>query len=122
MGHSSNETFLTDTSCFKELRRVNKVIPLKLYDACKGNTYQIYAVPEIRLLKSLGIRTGMHLTVKTRYAFGGPVLVCVEGAYSIAIGKDIAKQIEVIDSHECFNQSEHVDQHAESIMTEVCNK
>jgi len=66
-----------------------------LYEAKKNSTFQVDSTPEIGLLESLGLRAGTQITVQNRYALGGPVLLRVEGAYSIAVGKDIAKQIAV---------------------------
>ena len=53
------------------------------------------SIPDIRLLKNLGLRAGTRVKIQNRYALGGPVLLRVEGAYSIALGKDIAEQISV---------------------------
>ena len=66
-----------------------------LYGAKKSCTLQVVSVPAIGLLENLGLRTGTQITVQNRYALGGPVLLRVEGAYSIALGKDIAEQINV---------------------------
>ena len=68
---------------------------LNLYKANKNSDFQVVSVPEIGLLENLGVRTGTQITLRNRYALGGPVLLRVEGAYSIALGKDIAKQITV---------------------------
>ena len=69
--------------------------PISLYEAKKSDTFQVAYVPQIGLLEGLGLRIGTKVTVQNRYAFGGPVLLRVEGAYSIALGKDIAQQIAV---------------------------
>jgi len=69
---------------------------INLYDACKRNTFKVASIPDIGLLENLGIRVGTHIEVQTRYGLGGPVLLRVEGAYSVALGKDIAKQIELL--------------------------
>jgi len=66
-----------------------------LYEAKIDEALEVVSVPNIRLLKSLGVRCGTRLAVQNRYTFGGPVLLKVEGAYSVAIGKDIATQIAV---------------------------
>ena len=66
-----------------------------LYEAKKTGAYQVVSVPGIGLLANLGLRAGTKITLQNRYALGGPVLLRVEGAYSIALGKDIAKQIGV---------------------------
>jgi len=69
--------------------------PLSLYEAKKMGTFQVASVPKIGLLESMGVRIGTKITVQNRYALGGPVLLRVEGAYSVALGKDIAQQIAV---------------------------
>ncbi|MCL1993439.1 MAG: ferrous iron transport protein A [Spirochaetes bacterium] len=66
-----------------------------LYEASKNSELEVISVPNIALLKSLGLRSGSKVELKTRYSLGGPVLLSVEGAYSVAIGKDIATQIAV---------------------------
>jgi len=66
-----------------------------LYEAKAKHAFLVASVPDIRLLESLGVRAGTRITVQNRYAWGGPVLLRVEGAYSVAVGKDIAKQIAV---------------------------
>ncbi|MCL2426126.1 MAG: ferrous iron transport protein A [Oscillospiraceae bacterium] len=78
----------------------------KLYEARKGDELQVSSVPNIVLLESLGIHAGTRLTVKTRYPLGGPVLIHVENTYSVAIGKDIAKQIEVFSEIKGSDKSE----------------
>jgi Fe2+ transport system protein FeoA len=69
-----------------------------LYDANKNKQLQIVALPNIGLLKNLGVRIGSNVKVQNRYALGGPVLLQVEGAFSVALGKDIATQIAVKES------------------------
>lgn len=66
-----------------------------LYSAEKSGKFQITHVPNIGLLENMGLRNGAQLTVQNRYIMGGPVLVRVEDAYSVALGKDIAIQIGV---------------------------
>jgi hypothetical protein len=69
---------------------------MNLYEANKqAEFFTITKIPDILLLKNLGIRPGIQIHIKTRYAFGGPLLLQVEGMYSVAVGKDIAKQIMV---------------------------
>ena len=70
---------------------------INLYEAAKKREFAVISVPDIGLLESLGIRAGSKITVQNRYALGGPVLLQVESAYSVALGKDIAKQIEVAE-------------------------
>jgi len=69
--------------------------PLSLYEAKTKGTFQVASIPQIGLLENMGLRIGTKITVKNRYALGGPVLLVVEGAYCVAIGKDIAQQIAV---------------------------
>lgn len=68
---------------------------VNLYSAKKTGTFQVVSVPDIGLLENLGLRTGTQVTLQNRYSLGGPVLLRVEDAYSVALGKDIAKQITV---------------------------
>jgi Fe2+ transport system protein FeoA len=68
---------------------------MNLYSANKKNTYLVTYVPEIGLLKNLGIRVGTKIAVRQRYAFGGPILLNIEDSFFVAIGKDIATQIRV---------------------------
>ena len=70
-------------------------MPINLYAANKKGRFQVTSVPSIGLLESMGLRTGTYVTIQNRYAFGGPVLLRVEDAYSVALGKDIALQIGV---------------------------
>jgi Fe2+ transport system protein FeoA len=66
-----------------------------LYEAERNHKFQVASVPNVGLLKNLGVRNGTKVTVQNRYSLGGPVLLRVEDAYSVAIGKDIATQIAV---------------------------
>jgi hypothetical protein len=71
--------------------------PMNLYEAQKSKTFLVSMVPDICLLESIGVRAGTQVQVQNRYALGGPVLLKVEDAYSIALGSDIAKQIGVLE-------------------------
>ena len=71
-----------------------------LYDAEKMGMFQVVSTPGIGLLENLGLRTGTHITLQNRYSMGGPVLLRVEGAYTIALGKDIAECITVKEVEE----------------------
>ncbi|ABR47166.1 FeoA family protein [Alkaliphilus metalliredigens QYMF] len=51
-------------------------------------------LPAIGLLKSLGMRVGLTVSIVSKQPWGGPVIVQV-GKRSIAIGKDVAEQIVV---------------------------
>jgi len=73
-------------------------VATSLYKANKGHAFAVVYVPPVGLLESLGIRAGARVEVEERYALGGPVLLRVEGACSVAIGKDVATQIVVRDA------------------------
>lgn len=66
-----------------------------LYEVSAKGILQLISVPDIALLNNLGLRAGTQVKILNRYKLGGPVLLRVEGAYSVALGKDIAKQISV---------------------------
>jgi Fe2+ transport system protein FeoA len=66
-----------------------------LYSAEKSRPLQVTHVPNIKMLENIGVRCGTSLTVQTRYGMGGPVLIHIENAYNVALGKDIAVQIGV---------------------------
>ena len=68
---------------------------MNLYDAKPSDVYQIISFPKIHLLESLGLRHGTKVRVENRYRFGGPILLRVEDAFAVAIGKDVATQIGV---------------------------
>jgi Fe2+ transport system protein FeoA len=71
-----------------------------LYEAKKRSEVLIVSVPESKtfeLLNSLGVRVGTRVKIQNRYAFGGAVLLRVEDTYSVALGKDVAKQITVVE-------------------------
>jgi Fe2+ transport system protein FeoA len=70
---------------------------LSLYQAGKRGKFEVTRAPSNNLLENLGIRAGTQLEIQTRYALGGPVLLRVEDAYTVAIGKDIATQIDVAE-------------------------
>jgi len=55
-------------------------------------------VPDVQLLANLGIGVGTQVAVHNRYALGGPVLLRVDGVYYVAIGKEFAKRIEVVNA------------------------
>jgi len=68
---------------------------MNLYQAKGNKTFHVTSVPNIGLLKNIGFRKGTKVSVEKRYAFGGPVLLKVEDAFAVAIGKDIATQVAV---------------------------
>jgi len=68
---------------------------LNLYQAEKNRVFQVISAPNIHLLENLGVRHGTRIVVQSRYSLGGPVLLRVENAFTVAVGKDIAIQIKV---------------------------
>jgi len=70
-------------------------VAISLYEAKKAGIFQIISIPNIGSLENLGLRIGTQVTIQNRYALGGPVLLRVKDAYSLALGKDIAKQVAV---------------------------
>ena len=72
--------------------------PMSLYEAHKQGSFQVASVPHMPLLKNLGLRPGTHITVQHRYSLGGPVVLRVEGAYDLALGKDIARKVTVVEA------------------------
>jgi len=66
-----------------------------LYEIKNNAAFEVTSIPNIVLLENMGLRAGTQVTVQNRYGFGGPVLIRVDGTYSIAVGKDIATQITV---------------------------
>lgn len=67
----------------------------RLNKAETGSIYEVVAVPEVELLKSLGIRPGASVRVICRYPLGGPTLLSVEESGTVAVGKDIATLVTV---------------------------
>ena len=70
---------------------------ISLYKAHKNSILKITSVPKVELLQGLGLGVGTQVKVQNRYTFGGPVLLLVEESYSVAVGKDIATQIAVME-------------------------
>jgi len=68
---------------------------MSLYEAKPKGTFRVQSVPQIGLLENMGLRVGTRVTVQNRYGMGGPVLLRVEESFSVALGKDIARQIDV---------------------------
>lgn len=65
-----------------------------LYYAKDNRQYIIADVPDLGILKSLGIVKNAAICKKFTHKLGGPVLITVESS-QIAIGKDIAEKIYV---------------------------
>ena len=68
---------------------------MSLYEADRQGKFQVASIPNIPMLENMGLRPGTQITIQNRYALGGPVLLRVEEAYDLALGKDIARQIAV---------------------------
>ena len=68
---------------------------ISLYEAKKNSCFQVKSMPDIGLLENIGLRVGSVITIQNRYALGGPVLLRIEDAFAVALGKDIAAQITV---------------------------
>ncbi|NLJ99429.1 MAG: ferrous iron transport protein A [Tissierellia bacterium] len=58
----------------------------------RKNKYRVIGLPDLYLLKVLGIREGTLFEVQSRQPLGGPMVVKV-GNRSIAIAKDVAREI-----------------------------
>jgi len=71
---------------------------MNLYEASerkarKNKVFNIVSVPNVGLLQNIGLRANTKVSVRNKYGLGGPVLLRVEDAFAVAIGKDIATQI-----------------------------
>ncbi|OEF97765.1 FeoA family protein [Desulfuribacillus alkaliarsenatis] len=67
---------------------------MPLYTLKKKASCTIKSLPAIKLLHSMGLREGLPVSVVTKQPFGGPIVVQI-GSRCIALGKDIAEQIEI---------------------------
>lgn len=67
---------------------------MNLYDTKSGSKYRVIHTPEVAIIHTLGIYVGGVVGKSNTYKFGGPALIEINGR-SIAIGKDIAKLIQV---------------------------
>ncbi|OIJ22065.1 iron transporter FeoA [Anaerobacillus alkalidiazotrophicus] len=65
---------------------------MSLYKYKKKNSFVIKEIPNIQLLKSLGVCVGLVTMVVSRMPLGGPVLITV-GKRQVALGKEIADKI-----------------------------
>ncbi|AOY75824.1 FeoA family protein [Clostridium formicaceticum] len=65
---------------------------MPLYHLQKNNRCMIEKLPVNHLLKSLGVREGMTVSVMSRQPMGGPIVIGI-GKRSIAIARDVAEQI-----------------------------
>ncbi len=60
----------------------------------KGEEGVVYAVPDVRLLASLGIRSGKHVRVLAKSFASGPVIVDIERR-SVVVDRSLAAQITI---------------------------
>ncbi|QGG46630.1 FeoA family protein [Heliorestis convoluta] len=67
---------------------------MPLYDREQKSLCQIESLPQVSLLKSLGLRQGAVVSVLSKQPLGGPIVIKI-GNRHIAIAKDLADQIEV---------------------------
>jgi ferrous iron transport protein A len=67
---------------------------MSLYAIKKEQRCIIENLPQMGLLKSLGLREGIHVAIKSRQPMGGPVIVQV-GRRCVAIAQEIAEHIQV---------------------------
>lgn len=63
-----------------------------IYEVKNNQAYIIQDIPDMKLLKSLGIRKNAQVFKKHSYKLGGPVLLKVDMS-EIALGKDVAEKI-----------------------------
>jgi Fe2+ transport system protein FeoA len=63
-----------------------------LYAAPEGGLYRVVRVPDVKILRSLGIFPGAVVLKKKRCKFGGPALIRL-ATREIALGKDVAQAI-----------------------------
>lgn len=67
---------------------------MPLYQFKKNRRCMIEKLPSNHLLKSLGVREGITVSVMSRQPLGGPIVIQI-GKRSIAIARDVAEQIVV---------------------------
>lgn len=67
---------------------------MNLYESKSDFKYRVIHTPDVAIIHTLGVYVGGVLRKTSTYKFGGPALVEINGR-SIAIGKDIAKLIQV---------------------------
>lgn len=72
----------------------NPAKKISLYDVVCNANYKLVSVPANALLSSMGIDDSFPVYKKYQYRFGGPVIIMSDHS-EIAIGKDIAVQIQV---------------------------
>ena len=87
--------------------RLKGDIKMPLYTLKKSCCCTIKNLPNIKLLHSMGLREGLSLSVVTKQPFGGPIVVQI-GSRCIALGKDVAEQIEIsnISTQAAYNISQ----------------
>ncbi len=72
---------------------------MNLYEVKAGLKYRVTETPSVAIIHTLGVYVGGVVGKVDTYKFGGPALIEINGR-SIAIGKDIAKLIQVEDHKE----------------------
>ena len=76
-----------------------------LYKVKKLHRYRVVSVPEIAQLNGIGIRVGLNIYIQNHFFLGGPVLLRVDDAYTVALGKGIANQIFVEELHDDISEA-----------------
>ncbi|NLM03680.1 MAG: ferrous iron transport protein A [Clostridiales bacterium] len=65
-----------------------------LYNLGKNKKCKIEKIPSNHLLKSLGVREGLTVSIMSKQPLGGPVIIQM-GKRSLAIAKDVAEKIHI---------------------------
>ena len=78
----------------KKKRRNSNGLEKNIYGADDGREYIVTSIPDLGILKSLGIVKDANVRKKMTHKLSGPVLLMVESC-EIAIGRDIAENIMV---------------------------
>lgn len=65
---------------------------MSLYQLNKNCRCKIEKIPSIHLLKSLGVREGLTVSIMSKQPLGGPIIIQM-GKRSLAIAKNVAEQI-----------------------------
>ncbi len=69
-----------------------------LYEAEDKKEYRIEEIPESDQLAAIGVFPGAVIDKERTYRFGGPAYIRF-GTRRIALGKEIAKSVKVVEVH-----------------------
>ena len=67
---------------------------MALYELHQHDSCTIKHLPNIHLLHSMGLRPGIPVSIVSKQPLGGPIVIQI-GARCVALGKDVAEQIEI---------------------------